>query len=293
MKGIWRRIAVPDAEPEVVRDHLLKPHFALRLDCGLIGYGDHRHLLRTLGVAVDEWVILDFRHGLHRLSICIQESALAVGQCFCLCAEEYGRASILHLPDVQTLVTGYHNRCAMLVLQYQTALIVLLGKVLGTVAVDARLHPVENSVFHSVLLLSLRLGVDYGYSTIIGIVSFQLALGQQGIGLTKKYENFSISLYSPYWTQEMHLAEDVARFFFPSLTTGHEKYVWAQNLKTFCKLFHHYKPKKLTSYTYLPRNNFRFGRKCSNIFPPSFTWEKCQPPSAGLTSMNLFCKKSS
>nr|DAQ25713.1 MAG TPA: hypothetical protein [Caudoviricetes sp.] len=160
-------------EPEVVRYHLFDPHSALRLDCAAVGCGDHCHFLRTLSVAVDEWVILDVCHGLHRLSVCIEEPTFAVGQCFCLCSEEHGGETILHLPDIQALVTGHHYGCATLGLEEQAALIVLLGEVLSAEIVDARLQAVKESVFHSVLLLSLILGVWVtGCYAIIGTASF-------------------------------------------------------------------------------------------------------------------------
>lgn len=53
------------AKPEVVRNHLLKPHSALTLDCVAIERGNHCHFLCTLDVTVDEWVISDLSHGLH------------------------------------------------------------------------------------------------------------------------------------------------------------------------------------------------------------------------------------
>ena len=50
-------------ESEIVWDHFFKPQLAPGSDCIAIGCGDHCHFLRTLGIAVDEWVIHDFRHG--------------------------------------------------------------------------------------------------------------------------------------------------------------------------------------------------------------------------------------
>ena len=56
MEGICGTVFL-GMEPEMVRDHLLKPHLAPGFDCISIGCGDHCHFLRTLGIAVDEWVI--------------------------------------------------------------------------------------------------------------------------------------------------------------------------------------------------------------------------------------------
>ncbi len=56
------------AKPEVVRYHLFDPHSALCLDCVAVERGDHCHLLRTLNVTVDEWVVTDLGHGLYHPS---------------------------------------------------------------------------------------------------------------------------------------------------------------------------------------------------------------------------------
>ena len=101
MEGIGGKIAVLTAEPEIVGNHLLQPHTGLRSDCVLMGCGDHGCFLCPLGITVDEWLIQDFGHGSHRLSVCIVEPAFAVGQCVCSGSEEYGRKAVLHAPDIQ------------------------------------------------------------------------------------------------------------------------------------------------------------------------------------------------
>ena len=112
------------------------------------------------------------------------------------------------------MTSNYHG-CASLVLEEQTALIVPLREFLWTVAVDVWLYAVEKSVFHSVLLLSFILGIwGTGRYTIIGTTSFQFVLGHPAAVLTK-----------------------VEKTFLPSLSTGHEKCVWAKNLTIFQKLF--------------------------------------------------------
>ena len=146
IKGICGTMSVLGVEPEVVRDHLFKPHLALCLDCGTVGCGDHCHFLRTLGIAVNEWVILDIRHGSHRLSVCVKESTLAVCQCLCLCSEEYGGETILHLPEIHLLVTGHRHGHTTRVLEDDVAVIVTLGKILGTEIFDTRLNAVEEFV---------------------------------------------------------------------------------------------------------------------------------------------------
>jgi hypothetical protein len=152
MKGIWRRIAVPDAEPEVVRDHLLKPHTAPALDCVAVGGGDHSHLLRPFSVAVDEWVVTDLVHGLHRPSVLVEEAASAVSQGLRLRTEEHSGEAALHLPDVILLVAGYRYGHTTLVLEQRMAVIGPLGKVPGVEVLDTRLLAVEKVKFHICLL---------------------------------------------------------------------------------------------------------------------------------------------
>ena len=157
MKGIYGT-AVFGVEPEVVRDHFLKPHLALRLDCAAVECRDHCHLFRTFGIAVDEWVVADLGHGLHRLSVSVQKSAPAICQCLCLRTEEYGGKAVLHFPEIHRLVTGYRHGHTTLILEDDVAVIVALVEILGTEVVDTRLHAAEEFVSHF-LLLSLLLGV--------------------------------------------------------------------------------------------------------------------------------------
>ena len=49
-------------EPEIVWNHLLKPHPIRILYSICFWRGEHGHSLRTLGVTVDEWVIQDLCH---------------------------------------------------------------------------------------------------------------------------------------------------------------------------------------------------------------------------------------
>lgn len=146
-------------EPKVVRNHLFKPHPVPGFDCVTVGRRDHCHFLRTIGIAVDELVIADLGHGLHRLSVSIKEPHLAVGKRLRLGSEKHGRETVLYSPDVQALVAGHHYRCATLGLEEQAALVVLIGKVFRDVVADTRLQAVKESVLHGVLLLSLVLNI--------------------------------------------------------------------------------------------------------------------------------------
>lgn len=145
IKGI-SGTAVFAVEPEVVRDHLFKPHLALCLDCGTVGRGDHCHFLRTLGIAVNEWVIADVQHGLHRLSVSVQKTSPAICQRFCLRTEEYGGKAVLHLPEIHLLLTGHRHGHTTLVLEDDVAVIVTLVEILWTEIFDTRLNAVEEFV---------------------------------------------------------------------------------------------------------------------------------------------------
>src|SRR5699024_1485777 len=112
---------------------------ALRLDRLAVRYREHRHFLCSVSFAVDEWVILDVCHGLHHLSVCIEESALAVGKRLCLCSEEHRGKAILHFPDVHYLVTGNHNGSAAIGLEKLCAFIRTTGEFFGFELLDARL----------------------------------------------------------------------------------------------------------------------------------------------------------
>jgi len=151
-------IAVLAVEPEVVRNHLLKPHLALCLDCVAVGRGYHCHLLRTIGITVDEWVVTDFGHGLHRLSVSVQKTTSAICQCLCLRTEEYGGKAVLHFPEIHRLVTGHRHGHTTLVLEDDMAVIVTLGEILGTEIFDTRLNAVEEFVSHFSAPF-----VDFGY----------------------------------------------------------------------------------------------------------------------------------
>ena len=188
VESISGTVGVLTAEPEIVGNHLLQPHTGLRSDCALMGRWDHGCFLCPLGITVDEGIIQDLGHGSHRLSACIVEPAFAVGQRVCSGSEEYGRKAVLNLPDIQFPVAGYRHGRSPPCLEEKVAHISFPGKILGTVTVDARLHAIEKSVFHSDMLLSLSLGDGYGYNAIIGIASLQLTLGQQRAILTKIYE---------------------------------------------------------------------------------------------------------
>nr|DAZ27690.1 MAG TPA: hypothetical protein [Caudoviricetes sp.] len=126
-------------ESVVVRDNLLQPQVALRFDGLAVRYREHGYFFCSIGITIDEWVILDVRHGLHHLSVCIEESALAVCQCLCLCSEEHRGKAILHFPDVHYLVTGNHNGSAVIGLEKLSAFIRTTGEFFGSELFDARL----------------------------------------------------------------------------------------------------------------------------------------------------------
>ena len=148
VEGISGTIAVLTAEPEIVGNHLLQPHTGLRSDCVLMGCGDHGYFLAPLGITVDEGVIQDLGHGLHRLSVCIVEPALAVGQRVCSGSEEHGGKAVLHLPDVQFPVAGYRHGSPPPGLEEKVAHIPFSGKISGSQGSDVRLHAIEKSVLH-------------------------------------------------------------------------------------------------------------------------------------------------
>ena len=217
MVGIGGMISVLTAEPEIVGNHLLQPHTGLRSDCALMGRWDHGCFLCPLGITVDEWVIQDFGHGSHRLSVRIVEPAFAVGQRVCSGSEEYGRKAVLNLPDIQFPVAGYRHGRSPPGLEKKVAHIPFPGKIPGLEVSDVRLHAVEKSVLHKNLAPFGGFGMLVtGCYTIIGIASLQLALGQQRAILTKIYETSKCP---------------------STLTTGHKGCIWPKNLKTFCENF--------------------------------------------------------
>ena len=216
-EGIGGTIAVLTTEPEIVWNHLLQPHTGLRSDCVLMGCGDHGCFLCPLGITVDEWVIQDFGHGSHRLSVRIVEPAFAVGQRVCSGSEEYGGKAVLNLPDVQFPVAGYRHGRSPPCLEEKVAHIPFSGKISGSQGSDVRLHAIEKSVLHKNLAPFVGFGMLVtGCYTIIGVASLQLALGQQRAILTKIYETSKCP---------------------STLTTGHKRCIWPKNLKTFCENF--------------------------------------------------------
>ena len=140
--------AVLGVEPEVVRDHLLKPHPAPGFGCVTVGRGDHCHFLFTLGIAVDEWVVADLDHVLHCLSVSVQKTAPAICQRFCFRSEAHGGKSVLHFPEIHLLVTGHRHWHTTPVLEDDVAVIVTLVKILGTEVFVPRLYAVEELVSH-------------------------------------------------------------------------------------------------------------------------------------------------
>ena len=93
-------------------------------------------------------MLTDLGHKSHRLSVSVEESTLAVCQCFCLGSEEDRGKAVLHLPDIQFLVVGYCHGHTAFGLEKQTALIVLLREVLGIEIVDVRLQAVKEFALH-------------------------------------------------------------------------------------------------------------------------------------------------
>ena len=144
-------------EPEVVGYHFFQPHTAPALDCVAVGSGYHSHLFRPFSVAVDEGVIQDLGHGLHRLSVPVIEPTFAVGQRLFLRSEEHSGEAALHLPDALLFVLGYRHGHTAFVLEDDMAVIVALREVPGTEILDTQLDAVEESVFH-------------GFAPFVGVV---------------------------------------------------------------------------------------------------------------------------
>lgn len=93
------------------------------------------------------FLVLDLGYGLHHLSVSIEESAPAVGQCLCFCSKEHGGESTLRFPDVHYLVAGDDHVSAILALEKLSASIPIPGKFFGSEVFDARLCAVENLFF--------------------------------------------------------------------------------------------------------------------------------------------------
>jgi hypothetical protein len=145
-----------DAESEVMGNYFLQPHLARGHDGVSLQGGEHGHLLRALSVAVDEGVISDLGHGLHRLSIQIQKAILAVSQGLSLCGEHHGTETMLHFPDVPVLVLRDRHRLPLLGLEQHLTFVIATGEAVGVFSGQPGFTTVENSsnhVFSSFVLL--------------------------------------------------------------------------------------------------------------------------------------------